>query len=536
MWWRARAHRLLLERGDVAVAPLLEKLTSGATLAETRCAALWVLRALGKLSAAALAQALRDSSADVREHAVNLAAPLLGDSPELLAAVLATSRDDDARVRFTVALVLGSVDDPRAVSALATIAARDGADRWTRAAVLSGIGARMTEFLAAMTSARPREPEAFAAIMEDLGRSLGAGAPLDTVRTFFAEMAGPGVADASAAQLPAVVGLIDGMRGRAEFKAKPVDAIFATFSVDAVARLFASAQAVALDETAPKRQRTSAVALLGNATFERSGATLGALLDARHPAEIQLQAVRALDRLGDPRGAELLVREQNWSRYTAPVRESVITTLTSKPKMIAVLFDAIRRGVVKPPEISSPKRTLLLKNSDTAIRQDAETLFQELESGDRMKVYRAHRELLAQPGDATRGAEVFTRVCSACHTHQGKGGKVGPDLTGVRNQPADALLLHILVPNYEVVPAYQTITVATDDGRNLSGWLAGETDNSITLRTAFGTEETVLRKNIASLTASGLSLMPDGLEQTMTKDELVNLIAFLKSDSAPAKP
>ena len=152
-----------------------------------------------------------------------------------------------------------------------------------------------------------------------------------------------------------------------------------------------------------------------------------------------------------------------------------------------------------------------------------------------MKIYQAHRELLVRPGDAARGTEVFTRACSACHTHQGKGGKVGPDLTGVRNQPADALLLHILVPNYEVVPAYQTVTIATHDGRNLSGWLAGETDNSITLGTAFGTEETVLRKNIATLTSSSLSLMPDGLEQAMTKTELVDLIAFLKADPTESR-
>ena len=147
-----------------------------------------------------------------------------------------------------------------------------------------------------------------------------------------------------------------------------------------------------------------------------------------------------------------------------------------------------------------------------------------------MKVFRAHRGLLTKPGDPASGATVFARVCAACHTYHGTGGKVGPDLSGVRNQPADALLLHILVPNYEVVPAYQTITVATDDGRTLAGWLASETDTSLTLRTAFGVEETVLRRNIASLSASGLSLMPDGLEQAMTTDELVNLIAYLKDD------
>jgi len=533
-WWRTRAHRLLLERRDVAAAPVVEKAASTATQPETRAAALWVLHGLGKLSAATLLRTLRDPSAGVREQALQLAESRLSGSPELLSAVLAAADDADPRVRFVAALVLGSVDDPRAVPALAAIAVRDGTDRWTRAAVLSGVGARMAEFLTAIMKATPRPPEAFAAVMEDLGRSLGAGAPLAVARQFFTQMAEPS-AESGAAQLPAVVGLLDGLRGRAEFKSRPADAVFGTFETAAVDRILSSAQTLATDDRAPKRQRLSAVALLGHASFDRSGATLGQLLDARQPPELQLQAVRALDRLGDPRGAALLVLDKNWTRYTASVRESVVTTLTSKPKMTTVLFAAIRAGVVKPAEISSPKRTQLLKHADAAIKQAATELFQELEGGDRMKIYQAHRELLAKPGDAARGTEVFTRACSACHTHQGKGGKVGPDLTGVRNQPADALLLHILVPNYEVVPAYQTVTIATDDGRNLSGWLAGETDNSLTLRTAFGTEETVLRKNIATLTSSSLSLMPDGLEQAMTQEELADLIAFLKSEPAGAR-
>ncbi|HEY1062229.1 MAG TPA: hypothetical protein VGE44_11120, partial [Daejeonella sp.] len=97
-----------------------------------------------------------------------------------------------------------------------------------------------------------------------------------------------------------------------------------------------------------------------------------------------------------------------------------------------------------------------------------------------------------------------------------------------KNQPADALLLHILVPNYEVLPAYQSISISTNDGRSFSGWLVSENENSLTLRTTFGTDESILRRNISSLSNSGLSLMPDGLEQSISKDEMVKLIAYLK--------
>ena len=92
------------------------------------------------------------------------------------------------------------------------------------------------------------------------------------------------------------------------------------------------------------------------------------------------------------------------------------------------------------------------------------------------------------------------------------------------------LLLHTLVPNYEVAPAFQAVNVETRDGRSIAGWVASETETAVTLRTAFGTEELVARSNLASLAATGVSLMPDGLEQAMTRAELANLIAFLRSE------
>jgi putative heme-binding domain-containing protein len=146
-----------------------------------------------------------------------------------------------------------------------------------------------------------------------------------------------------------------------------------------------------------------------------------------------------------------------------------------------------------------------------------------------MNVYQDYRKVLNAQVDPQLGKAVFQKSCSACHTYQNSGGKVGPDLTGVKNQPADALLLHILVPNYEVLPTYQSISISTNDGRLFSGWLVSENENSLTLRTTFGTDESILRRNISSINNSGLSLMPDGLEQGINKDEMAKLIAYLKA-------
>ncbi|MGC8001303.1 hypothetical protein, partial [Salmonella enterica] len=75
------------------------------------------------------------------------------------------AQDPDARVRFVAALVLGGLEDSRVAAALAAIAVRDGEDRWTRAAVLSGIGLRMEPFFAALSRSRAANPAGFANVM-----------------------------------------------------------------------------------------------------------------------------------------------------------------------------------------------------------------------------------------------------------------------------------------------------------------------------------------------------------------------------------
>lgn len=532
-WWRERAQRLLLERPDAAAVPLLEKILNAAPLAEARVRALWTLQDWQKLSRPTLLAALQDKHARVREQALTMAADRLATSPELSERILALAEDPDARVRMGSALALGSSTDPRVIPALAKIAIRDGADRWTRVAVLSGIGTRTPQFLDELARAEPRLPQGFAAVMEDLGRIIGASSPADVCRQFMLRMLTH--EGELVWRIPSLLGLAEGMRGRTEFKTKGLTGLFTQLLGDNPSEgedlelFFRQTAKLAMNEDVPARTRAHAVALLAYGGYTAGSEVVATLLSSSQPREVQLQAMRTIDAWGDRRGADVLTLRENWVRYTPQLRETAIAALVSKPSMTPALFAALKNGTLTPAEISSAQRARLLKHSNPAIRTEAEKLFQSLEGSDRLKVYQSYRSVLAHPADARRGQQAFARVCSVCHSYDGTGGNVGPDLTGIRNQPADALLLHILVPNAEVAPGYQAVTVTTKDGRTLSGWLSSETDSSLSLRTSVGTEETILRSGIATLSAPGLSLMPDGLEQTMTREELADLIAYLRT-------
>ena len=145
-----------------------------------------------------------------------------------------------------------------------------------------------------------------------------------------------------------------------------------------------------------------------------------------------------------------------------------------------------------------------------------------------MKAYEAAKTVLKMKAEAANGAKMFTRACALCHTHSGQGHTVGPDLTGLRNQPAATLLMHIIVPNHEVQGAYTMYEVDTKDNQTFAGLLAADTPDQITLKLPLGLTKTIPRKTIKSLRASLKSLMPDQLEKTMTKQELADLLKFLK--------
>jgi hypothetical protein len=188
-WWRADAQRRLVERADRSAIPLVEKIAAQATRAESRTRALWTLRGLDGLSAATITAALRDRHAGVREQGLHFAGAQIAQNGggEFLPVVLAATNDRDARVRFCAALALAGSRDDSVVPALAALALRDGEDRWTRAAVLSGIAGRMEPFLAALQRERAANPAAFAVVIEHLGRIFGAGAPPDACRQFLAD-------------------------------------------------------------------------------------------------------------------------------------------------------------------------------------------------------------------------------------------------------------------------------------------------------------------------------------------------------------
>jgi putative heme-binding domain-containing protein len=100
---------------------------------------------------------------------------------------------------------------------------------------------------------------------------------------------------------------------------------------------------------------------------------------------------------------------------------------------------------------------------------------------------------------------------------------VGPNLNSIKHRSAEEILVHMFDPNRDVPPQFVMHTVELVDGRVLSGLVVNETDSSVELQRAENARDTILRRDIESLVSSGKSLMPDGLEQKLTKQDVANL-------------
>ena len=145
-----------------------------------------------------------------------------------------------------------------------------------------------------------------------------------------------------------------------------------------------------------------------------------------------------------------------------------------------------------------------------------------------------YQDVLDLKGDLTRGKTVFKKTCSTCHRLENVGVEVGPDLlSALRNKTPDALLVDILDPNREVDPRYVEYLVETRAGRIYTGMIAAETASSITLRRAEKAEDTILRNQIDTIQAKAKSLMPEGLEMQLSRQEVADVIAYLQAVAAP---
>jgi putative heme-binding domain-containing protein len=132
-------------------------------------------------------------------------------------------------------------------------------------------------------------------------------------------------------------------------------------------------------------------------------------------------------------------------------------------------------------------------------------------------------------GDPYQGRTLFQNTCSACHRLFGQGGQIGPDLTVHDRTDLESMLLATVNPNAEIREGFENYAVETRDGRSLTGFLMEQDERTIVLRGLDNQNLTLPRADLAELKPAGISLMPEGLLDALTEQQIRDLFAYLRS-------
>ena len=278
---------------------------------------------------------------------------------------------------------------------------------------------------------------------------------------------------------------------------------------------------------------------------------------AKAPVPVRVDAVRALTPTTN--GAALALLRQIAARRSEPVglRADAVAALAGDPgsteALLALLDDSepqIRLEAARSlcvaaaaPRVQAAfaarRNQLTARSADDPLREQLDYALELAGLGGSGNAHRpaadeAWRKVLARPGDPASGRRVFfspSAACGRCHRIEDNGGRLGPDLSTIaRGADREKLMQSILHPSRDIAPQFVSHDVETKDGQTISGLLtAQDSDGTLTIVTSDGRAVRIPGAQIATHNQSQVSMMPEGLDRTMSVQDFRDLMAFLLS-------
>lgn len=523
-WHRDVAARVLYQRQDRSVVGSLEKMVSKASTPQGRATALHVLHGLASLKEEVALAALSDSSPDVRVQALRVAENLVAESAIIRDRVVQMTSDSDAEVRYQLAFSLGAVATRGSVAAIAKLAVENQEDSWMQMAILSSLGQgaeQAFDRLAANTAYRATS--AGRAMLVALAGQIGANGRNSEIAVVLQTLEPLRGSDKSLSEA-LVKALVEKQKGA---KRERILAAAGGQAAAILKQVVKEARLVAADSKAETTRRVDAIRSLRLGGFSDQQKLFAELLQLSQPQPVQAATLEVVGGYQEAGVASLVLNV--WKGLSPQLRNRAAETVLSRPEWVDQFLDSIEAGQVARSDIDPSRVQLLKQHPQKEIAQRVEKIFTGTRLSTRTEVVQRYQPALKKVGDVTRGKLVFKKNCSACHRLESVGNAIGADLEGVRQRGLAAVMLNILDPNREVKPRYLTYIVETTEGRILTGMIASETANSLTIRRVDGTTVSVLRVEIEDLRSTGLSFMPEGLEKMIDAEAMADLLSYLDS-------
>ncbi|HMP15873.1 MAG TPA: c-type cytochrome, partial [Gemmatales bacterium] len=244
---------------------------------------------------------------------------------------------------------------------------------------------------------------------------------------------------------------------------------------------------------------------------------------------LRQEAARALASYNESSlGKEML---DGWSEQPALVRLELVNTLRSRKAWAYVMLEALGNKQISRSDLNDNVALAIRQFKDPELNKLLDRhygSFRDSPAELDALISRLRQELPEKKGDAQAGKLVFAKHCAQCHKFEGEGHDVGPVLDGAE-RTTEYLLANIVDPNRVVGTPYFTRTVVLKNGKLITGMLVEEDATTLRLKRENAIVEVIVKDEIEEQATSTKSLMPEGLSNNMTVDELRNLIEYLQA-------
>ncbi|MBX9655715.1 c-type cytochrome, partial [bacterium] len=246
----------------------------------------------------------------------------------------------------------------------------------------------------------------------------------------------------------------------------------------------------------------------------------------------EIAVIRLLANEDNPEvGNRLLARLKSQSTPD-PLKIEIRHALWRHREWATSLLQAVDRGEIDPASIPTAELRHVAVHEDAVLNALVRKYWGNVGAGtpeEKLAVMRRFsNDLRAGTGDLERGRSLFVKHCGTCHKMKGEGGGIAPDLTTANRHDRAALLANIVDPSAVIRREFLRYVVETDNGQIVAGLLADQDPASVTLVDERNQRNRISRDQIASMTESNTSLMPERILENLTPQERRDLFAYLE--------
>ena len=554
---RYHAFTALHNMGASAI-PALEKVWHSDDNPRMRARAFWaIVKMPGINSPQYIGEAIKDHNADLRITGLRASAELNAD---LIGTLKQLINDPDPQVRRECAIALYHNKSPEAAEIWATLAAQhDGKDRWYLEALGIGADKQWENFFAAY-QARVKDP-----LASEAGRDIVWRARTEKAVPYIAALASDNSTsidnrlryfrafdfNSGPSKSRLLLKMIENNKNNdvafnklvlrhldiktvtqtpvaKKALAEVLRSVYGTDEyVELVARYEVKAEnpnlrQLAISKPQEKTGRSAAALLI-----ELEGSALiWEIINGRDSIQ-QKSLLESLSGVGSKRSIDILQTTAFSDRYTMPLRKEAAGMIGRSWGGEERVLELLQSKKV-PSELIAPVVSGVRGAWRKSVRDKAAGYLPNNEKATATKKTFTMQELSSLAGDAEQGKTIFASICATCHRVNNTGNDFGPALSEIGTKlPKESLLESILHPSAGIGFGYEGWELSMKDGSMLSGIIASKTETEIDLKLPGGARKAVKTGEVKRLTQINQSMMPEGLHENLSAQDMANLLEYL---------